>query len=269
LRGWLAGGRAAQPADLSGSEQERRLAQLATREPGALGWAFAGVFTALAFFSPQALALWGVIVAPIMGRELTCWTAEWATADTGQRLTRFCRALFRRSWKIEALERPLRSGLLGVLVGIFVLALLFNQGAIPGATAPLVNARFSSAALPVEAVQNIQRGAIPGDTLPSGAGFTVLAWSHYIEWQLPRHPIMVDARTNFFDAGTQQDYQNLLNAQPNWDQIINAYGIRWLLIPTSTPLAQVIPLAQGWLCQNIDSRHLALLCVPAPSLPIT
>lgn len=269
LRGWLAGGRAAQPADLTGSEQERRLAQLANREPGALGWAFVGVFTALAFFSSDALALWGVIVAPIMGRELTCWAAEWATADANQRLTRSCRAIFRRSWKFEALETHLRSGLLGALVGIFVLVLLFNQGTFPGTAAPLLNARFSSTALPVEAVQNIQRGAIPGDTLPSGAGFTVLAWSHYIEWQLPGHPIMIDARTNVFDAGTLQDYQNLLNAQPTWNQIINGYGIRWLLIPMTTPLAQVIPLAQGWLCQDIDSQHLALLCVPAPSLPVT
>jgi hypothetical protein len=269
LRGWLTGGRAAQPADLSGSEQQRRLAQLANREPGALGWAFVGVFTALAFFSPQALPLWGVVVAPIMGRELTCWAAEWATADTSQRLTHFCQALFRRSWKIETLERSLRSGLLAALVGIVALVLLFNQGAIPGAATPLVNAQFSSNALPVEAVQNIQRGAIPGGALPSGVGFTTLAWSHYLEWQLPQHPIMIDARANFFDAGAQQDYQNLLNAQPNWNQIINDYGIRWLLIPTSAPLAQVIPLAQGWLCQNIDSLHLALLCVPAPSLPVT
>jgi hypothetical protein len=201
-----------------------------------------------------------------MGRELTCWTAEWATADANQRLTRFCRALFRRSWKFEALERHLRSGLLGTLVSIFVLVLL---EATPGASAPVVNAQFSSTALPVEAIQNIQHGAIPGATLPSGAGFTVLEWSHYIEWQLPRHPIMVDARTSLFDAGSLQDYQNLLDAQPNWNQIINGYGIRWLLIPTTTPLAQVIPLAQGWLCQDIDSQHLALLCVPAPSLPVT
>ncbi len=268
LRGWLAGGRAAQPADAGAGANERRLAQLANREPGALGWAFVGVFTALAFFSPALLALWGVVVAPIMGRELTCWAAEWATADANQRLTRFCRAIFRRSWSFEALEGRLRSGLLGTLVGIFVLALLFNQGTIPGTTAPSLNAQFSPTALPVEAVQNIQRGAIPGDTLPSGAGFTVLAWSHYVEWQLPQHPIMIDARANAFDAATLQDYQTLLNAQPNWDQIIDTYGIRWLLIPTSVPLAQVITLAQGWLCEGIDNHDLALLCVPAPSSPI-
>jgi hypothetical protein len=269
LRGWLAGGRAAQPANQGSTENERRLAQLANREPGALGWAFVGIFTALAFFSPHLLALWGLIAAPIMGRELTSWAAEWAVADHNQRLPRFCHMLFRRSWKLEVVEPRLRSGLLGALAALFILVLLINQGAFPGATAPRVNAQFSSTALPVEAVQNIQRGAIPNDTLPDGAGFTVMEWSYYLEWTLPQHPIMVDARADFFDEGTLRDYQTLLNAQPGWNEIINGYRIRWLLIPTTTPLAQVIPLAQGWLCQEIDTQHVALLCVPAPSLPVT
>ena len=269
LRGWLMGGRAAQPADLRANENERRLAQLAMREPGALGWAFVGIFTVLAFFSPSLLALWGVIVAPIMGRELTSWAAEWASADRNQQLTRFCHGLFRRSWRLEALETHLRSWLLGALVAIFVLVLLFNRGAVPGSTAPLVNAQFSSTALPVQAIQNMLQGNIPGSALPDGTGFTVMEWSHYVEWTLPQHPIMVDARPDFFDAGTLQDYQDLLNAQTGWNQIVNAYRIRWFLIPTTTPLAQVIVLAQGWLCQEIDSQHIALYCVPAPSLPIT
>ncbi|HEU5369601.1 MAG TPA: hypothetical protein VFU69_14100, partial [Ktedonobacterales bacterium] len=269
LRGWLAGGRAAQPVNQEATENERRLAQLANREPGALGWAFVGIFTVLAFFSAHLLALWGLITAPIMGRELTSWAAEWAAADHNQRLPRFCQRLFRRSWRLEVVETRLRSGLLGALAVLFVLVLLVNQGSFPGATAPWVNAQFSSTALPVEAVQNIQRGAIPDSTLPDGAGFTVLEWSHYLEWTLPQHPIMVDARTDFFDEGTLHDYQTLLNAQPGWNQIINDYRIRWLLIPTSTPLAQVIILAQGWLCQEIDAHHVALLCVPAPSLPVT
>lgn len=269
LRGWLAGGRAAHPADLGARENERQLAQLALREPGALGWAFVAVFTVLAFFSPGLLALWGVIAAPIMGRELTSWAAEWAIADLPTRFTRFCRALFRRSWRLEALEPRLRSVLLGGLAGAFVLVLLFNHGALPGAPAPLVNARFSPTALPVEAVQNMQRGAIPGGEIPAGAGFTVIAWSHYVEWTLPQHPVMIDARTDFFDEGTMHDYQTLLNADPGWDQVINGYGIRWLLVPTAVPLAQVIVLAQGWLCEGIDTQHLALFCAPAPSLPVT
>lgn len=269
LRGWLAGGRAAQPADLAAQENERRLAQLAMREPGALGWAFVGLFTVLVFFSPQALALWGVIVAPIMGRELTSWAAEWASADRNQQLPRLCHGLFRRSWQLEALEKPLRSSLLGALVGIVVLALLLNGGAFPGSTTPIINTQFSSAALPVAAVQKIQQGIIPENALPDGAGFTVMEWSGYVEWKLPHHPIMVDARTDVFDESTLADYQTMVSAQSGWNQLLTTYKIRWLLIPTTVPLAQTIALTQGWLCQDIDAQHLALYCVPAPSLPVT
>jgi len=269
LRGWLVGGRAAQPADPRSTEQQRTLARMATREPGALGWALAGVFTALAFFSPNLLALWGVIVAPIMGRELTSWTAEWASADLPGRLTRFCQALFRLSWRAEAREQRLRSVLWSGVALVFVLVLLINQGTFPGSTTPVLNAQFSSDALPVEALQTIMHGAIPGHTLPQGAGFTVIDWADYLEWALPQHRIMIDSRIDFFDANTLNDYQTLLNGLPGWDQIINAYGIRWLLVPSTVPLAQVITLARGWLCQEADTHHIALLCVPAPTLPIT
>lgn len=269
LRGWLAGGRAAQPADLAASGSERRLAQLAIREPGALGWALVGVFTALVFFSPLALVLWGIIVAPIMGRELTCWAAEWATADHNQGLPRLCHRLFRRSWQLEEWETRLRSGLLGALVGLIILALLLNRGAFPGFSTPVINAQFSSTALPVEAVQNIQQGHLPGNALPAGVGFTVLEWSGYVALNLPQHPLMLDARTDSFDEDSLATYQALLNAQPDWNQILTTYNIRWVLVPTSAPLAQAITLTQGWLCQEIDQQHLALYCVPAPSLPVT
>ena len=269
LRGWLMGGRAAHSANVDVQDEQRRLALLAAREPGALSWALVGVFTAIALISAAALPLWGVAVTPIMGRELASWTAEWAVADMNGHLACFCRALFRHSGKLEHIDKRLHAGLWSILAVVFMFVLLLDGGTLPGSASPLLSTRFSPETFPVEAVQTIQHGVIPGNTLPNGTGFTTIAWADYIEWTLPHHLVMIDSRTELFDDSVLGDYQTLLNGEPGWNQIITTYNIRWLLIPTAVPLAQIIVLAQSWLCQQVDTHHIALLCLPAPALPVT
>ena len=267
FRGWLVGGRAAHPADLEAQGEQRILAQLAARDPGALGWLLAGVFTAMALISVRALPLWALVVTPVLGRELTCWIAEWGAADTTARLARGCRAVFRRSWQLDALNRQLRSGVIVSLAGLIVLLLLLNKGTLPGTPAPILNAHFSPSAFPVEAVQAIQQGNMQGGALPAGAGFTTTEWAGYVEFTLPQHPVMVDTRVDFFDPSVYQDYQTIIDGAPGWDQLLSEYGIHWLLIPQTIPLAQLITLIQSWTCQELDARHLALYCIPAPGIP--
>jgi hypothetical protein len=268
FRGWAASRQVSLPIDLEAQGEQRILAQLAAREPGALGWILAGIFTAMALFSVRYLPLWAVVVTPILGRGLTCWIAEWGAADTQTRLARGCRALFRRSWRLDALNKQLRSGVVVSVAGIIVLLLLLNKGALPGTTAPVLNAHFSPSAFPVEAVQAIQQGDMQGGALPAGAGFTTTEWAGYVEFTLPGHPVMVDTRIDFFDPSVLQDYQTIRNGAPRWDQLLGEYGIHWLLIPQTIPLAQLITLTQSWTCQELDARHLALYCIPVPGLPV-
>jgi hypothetical protein len=269
LRGWLRGGRALQPADLETGAPSPVLAQWATREPGALGWALVGVFTALALISVRALPLWALVVTPILGRELTSWAAEWAVATTPGKATRWSRALFQSSWRLEAIERRQRPWGWVLLFVALVATLIANNGTLPGGNTPVLNAHFSPQMFPVEAVQNIQRGAFPGGSLPAGAGFTTIEWADYVEFTLPHVLVMVDSREDTFDSQVFSDYQKILGAQQGWSQLMKDYSIRWVLVPTTAPLAQLLQLAQGWVCLNADTRQMALLCVPAPSSPVT
>ncbi len=269
LRGWLRGGRALHPTDVEASASSAALAWWASREPGALGWALVGLFTALALISVRALPLWALVVTPIMGRELTSWAAEWAVAETPGKATHLSRALFQRSWRLEAIERKQRSWVWILLAVSFVVVLVANDGFFPGAKVPLLNAHFSSQAFPVEAVQTIQRGGFPGGTLPDGAGFTTIEWADYIEFALPHALVMVDSREDVFDERVFSDYQAILSVQQGWDQRMKEYNIRWVLVPTTAPLAQLLPLAQGWLCLEADAHQMALLCVVSRGSPVT
>jgi hypothetical protein len=268
LRGWLRGGRALRPADPGASASSAILAQLATREPGALGWALTAVFTAMALISVRALPLWALVVTPILGRELASWAAEWAIAGNTTKATRWSRALFQRSWRLEVIERRQRPWAWILIALAFVVVLVANDGVFPGGNSRVLNAHFSPQMFPVEAVQNIQRGAFPGGTLPDGAGFTTIEWADYVEFALPHVLVMVDSRVDTFDAQVLNDYQIILGGEQGWDQVMKVYNIRWVLLPVTAPLAQLIQLAQGWLCLEADTHQMALLCVPSPTSPV-
>ncbi|HEY7125198.1 MAG TPA: hypothetical protein VH540_14695 [Ktedonobacterales bacterium] len=264
LRGWLRGGRALQPVDRGMGASASVLEQWATREPGALGWALAGVFTAMALVSVRALPLWAVVVTPILGREITAWGAEWAVAVGLGKTTQVSRMVFERSWRIEAIEGRQHSWGWMVSLSILVVVVVANHGALPGGRTPLLKAHFSPQLFPVEAVQTIQRGAFPGGVLPAGAGFTTLEWADYIELTLAHTLVMVDSRVDAFDEQVLSDYQTIFGGEPGWDQLMEKYDIRWVLVPVEAPVAQLMKLTQGWVCLAADTHQLALLCVQTP-----
>jgi hypothetical protein len=268
LRGWRRGGRGQGRAERETSGAGAELEQWATREPGALGWAMAGVFTSLALLSVRALPLWAVVVTPILGREVTSWAAEWAVGRTAGKAKRMSQKLFQRSRGLEMIEGKQRGWGWMVVIGACVVVLVANHGMVPGGTKPVLQARFSAQTFPVEALQRIERGEVPGGVLPAGAGFTTLEWADYIELMLPQQVVMVDSRVDAFDEQVLSDYQTIFGAEPGWDQLMKSYSIGWVLVPVNAPLAQVMPLAQGWWCLAADSQQMAVLCVPAPSSPV-
>ncbi len=267
LRGWLRGGRALHLPNLGAGNASSVLTQWATREPGALGWALVGVFTAMALISVRALPLWALVVTPILGRELTSWAAEWAIAVTPGKAVRLSRILFERSWRFEVIERRLHSWGWMLVLGTLVLVVMANHGAFPGETAPVLDVHFSPQSFPVEAVQTIQRGAFPGGVLPAGAGFTTLEWADYIEFTLAHTLVMVDSREDVFDKQVFSDYQVIFDGQFGWEQLMKKYNIRWVLVPMDVPLAQLMRVAGGWVCLAADTHEMALLCIQVPSSP--
>jgi hypothetical protein len=245
--------------------------------PEPLALALAGSWTALTFYSVRFIPLWGVVVIPILADALLGhWrTRAYARAadpaapadgaalarplalalDAGQRLLA---SVGRVSRQLETTDRIVGKGVWAALALLFVLVLLRTGGAFPGASAPVLDARYSATHFPVQAAARLhQRG------LPPGAGFTTFEWGSYLDEALPEYHPFVDSRSDVESPQLLLDYLTISSLGPSWQTLLDHYAIRWALVPQGDPLAQALPLTPGWRCAPADDSGVASLCLRA------
>lgn len=258
---WIFIGRSTRPSGQSSAEPRSRNSIADTGAPDPLAWATAAVWTVLAFTAIRAVPLWALVVTPILGEALTRWLRELAGDDlphAPQRVARLARIALARSAAFEATEsrmgRGVWSGVAVALVGVLVL----SGGAMPGARQPVVNVQFSSRDFPVEAVARLRR-----DGLPVGRGFNTVEWGGYLTYALPGYHVFIDSRSDFYGQTLLRDYLTVIDVAPGWQAALDKYHVRWALIPSATPLASVLAISPGWLCERMDQRDVAVLCVRA------
>src|SRR5690348_8580014 len=240
--------------------------------PEPLALALTGIWTALTFYSVRFIPLWGVVVIPILADALLgLWRARPASAAPAAdaALARpFAGALDAGHWlltrvgrvsrQLETTDRIVGKGAWAALALLFVLALLRTGGALPGASTPLLDARYSETHFPVQAAARLhQRG------LPSGVGFTTFEWGSYLDEALPEYHPFVDSRSDVESPQLLLDYLTISGLGPGWQTLLDHYAIRWALVPQGDPLAQALPLSPGWHCSPADDAGVATLCLRA------
>jgi len=136
-----------------------------------------------------------------------------------------------------------------------VLVLVLNGGTFPGSTSPLLQARFDARTFPVAAAHRLAKNG-----LPPGNGFTTYTWGSYLDYALPAFHPFVDSRSDAYGPHILQQYLDIVGIAPNWSSLLDQYHIRWALLPVDEPLAQVLALRPGWICQPADDVGVAVLC---------
>jgi hypothetical protein len=219
------------------------------------------VWTVLALQSVRFIALWAVVMIPILGAALTTYlrSQEWrrilGNSPAVSRRIRGLSALNRRLDVIEALDLKMRRGLWAMLGVVVILVLVLNSGMVPGSRTAILDAQFDAHTFPVAAAQQLAR-----DGLPHGNGFTTYTWGSYLDYALPAYHPFVDSRTDAYGPRILQQYLDIVGIAPNWNTLLNQYHIVWALLPVSAPLAQVLALRPGWTCRAADNVGVAVLC---------
>lgn len=227
-----------------------------------LSLAHAAVWTVLACVSVRFVPLWALIVLPILA-DVLATTRQRALNWLAQ--SRHIGLRHRSTWpgriaafsdRLETMDRQVGRGIWSALAVLFVLIVLAGGGRIPGSAAPALNTRFDATLFPVQAAQRLH---IQG--LPPGRGLTTYEWGGYLDFALPEYHVFIDSRSDAYSQKLLQDYATIIGLGPGWRGLLRAYDIRWALVPTGSPLAQVLALSPGWRCTNEDSTGIATLCV--------
>jgi hypothetical protein len=136
-----------------------------------------------------------------------------------------------------------------------LVAVVWGGGRPPVTGVELVHAQFDPHTFPVAAAEQLA-----ADGLPEGRGFTTYTWGSYLDYALPAYHPFVDSRSDTYGQTILQQYLDIVGLAPDWRSLLASYHIRWALLPTGEPLAQVLALSPGWSCQPADHAGVAVLC---------
>ncbi len=122
------------------------------------------------------------------------------------------------------------------IVALVALAVLARLALVYPAAA---NAQALAAKMPVAAVEYIQR------VRPPGKLFNSYNWGGYLLWTLRDYPVFVDGRTDLYTDGVFTEWLDAVSAKPGWQETLDKWQVRLVLIEPGWPIAQLLK-SEGW-----------------------
>ena len=182
-------------------------------------------WTALGLYANRNVPLYAVVTIPL-------W------AGHARQLLDHIPALARANRQVEALEAQLRGRLWPVLFTLVCVALLATGAKLD---ANRQGYSFNNIEYPVEAVDWIE--SHPQD----GNMFNYFPWGGYLIYRLwPQYQVFIDGQF-FYGETTIRQHEEIMNAEPGWEAVVQQYGIRWMLVPADSTIAKVLQKDSGWL----------------------
>jgi hypothetical protein len=189
-------------------------------------------FVARRNFGPFALA-----AAPGISRGLLSACRGW-WEDFGCSYPRARSALLDRvkAAQGKAIPSGIHKAINLALVGTFAFFALVKLYAV---SSPAVMGYYLPQFYPVSAAAWIEKQK------PAGPLFNNYNWGGYLTWALPDYPVFIDGRTDLYNDEIINAWLGASNADPGWEETLNRWNIRLVMIQPSEPLAKVLPGA-GW-----------------------
>lgn len=181
-------------------------------------------YTYLALSETRNVAVWAVVIAPILGSCLQGILEEYGPRrpDPGRSLQ-------------PGRERMINSVLL-------VLVLLILPTELLHFATPKALRSDQTSTFPDEAMTYMNRHHLPRNTLAA------YAWGGYLIWRgYPSYLDFIDGRANtVFTPAVLQAYLSATSLQPHWNRVLSQDHVQNVLIQPNLPLAQGLAEDGGW-----------------------
>jgi cytochrome b subunit of formate dehydrogenase len=149
------------------------------------------------------------------------------------------------SRSMAGMERQFRGHALAIVALAAGTAIALNGGRV--FSAQIMSARFNDKTLPVKAAEFIAQRGIH-DHLFNSDG-----WSGYLIYRLyPGTKVFFDDRHDFYGEAFIKDYLKTANAGWQWQESLEKYQVKWVLIATDSPLAGVLKQSRDWRAEYDD-----------------
>ena len=77
--------------------------------------------------------------------------------------------------------------------------------------------------------------------------FNQFIWGGYLLYRLyPRYQVFIDGQTDFYGEELTREYGQVVTLSPQWDKVLDRYGVSWVIIPVDAPLAVHLAALKDW-----------------------
>jgi hypothetical protein len=186
-----------------------------------------------ALLSVRHIPIFVLVAVPILSAQIQAW---W----------RVRRAPGKDHFKLVHPAAPWVNGV--VMVSWLALSLIWIHSII--ARQPATESRT----FPEAAVSFIETASPPGPILNH------YNWGGYLIWKLyPKYPVYVDGRTDLYAGSIMEDAQVLYSvSSPLWQQLLDRWQIRTVILPPDTPLVAALRQNNGWKLIYADPQAVIL-----------
>lgn len=179
--------------------------------------------------------LYSIICAPFVAEALVCWLRDVPAGRTAEWLKSAVRKFEQSAASIGETDRLPRLHLASAVAILLVAAIL---------CAPQPPETFRSTQdpkqFPVAAANLLLRD---GDDHI----FTSDSWGGYLIYRLyPKVKVFIDGRSDFYGPAFELKYLDVVEAKYDWDQNLDRYGARTVLVPADYALASALKENRRW-----------------------
>jgi len=192
-------------------------------------------FTGMTLVSQRNMGIFAMASAPILGRELL---SAWKTNCNPLQFDRI-RSFFEKRLPAKNPKRSTFRGQQVLNLLIFGILALAGIGKLVYATYPALVNMYTAQSYPAGAVAWIK------ENKPQGNLFNAYNWGGFLTWYLPSYPVFIDGRVDPYGDEIIGQWVSVVDADPGWQNILNQWGVRLVLLEPDRPLVKELPGA-GW-----------------------
>jgi hypothetical protein len=194
-----------------------------------LGWMH------LALMSMRNIPIYLIVAAPLAAEALQDLLRRLPEAGVARWLGRLAHATEELGAGFGATDRLARLPLTSAAAAIILIMLFY----IPSGSSKL-KAEYDPQKYPAQAVEVLRAD-------PRQAIFTDDEWGDYLIYRLyPKTKVFVDGRSDFYGAGFDEQYLDVLNGKHNWEQILDRYRVETVLLRADACLASTLKQSGRW-----------------------
>jgi hypothetical protein len=195
-----------------------------------------GGWTFLSLRTLRNVPVFAFVVAPILAEHLRTLTGQHENSPRLERIRRLSALLMLQ-------DRSAGRWLWIVLcLAVVLFTLSVPNGFVPHTT-------LSPESFPIKAVEflRVHPDAVHGEM------FNDYDWGGYLMLAMPERKAFIDGRNDIYGEELLREYLRIVSVHPKWEEVIEKYGVGWVIVPSNKALATYLALRSDWKPVYIDS----------------